>query len=266
VPHTLKLLMMFVLSFAILMRTLLKLIHLVRTLTIGNTKHFSQKPAESLDDCFVRFESIVSNLRTCCPLVYTDNRRAKQLFCALDDHVWGMKITALEESVDFATMNTEKLFSKLKSHELLRKGRPKHDVSFTSKSLITSAHFGGYDANPTNTVSSVLEFSLSSLATPSDEQYESIPMTRLLGWQGRSVPCTSSTGRGGDHLGSASSVAAPLTSSPIAARGRSLTPPTSTTTPTGTTPATRMTTRRRTASETTRRRSSRRSCPKRVLR
>jgi hypothetical protein len=37
-----------------------------------------------------------------------------------------MKITALEESADFATLDTEKLFNKLKSHELSRKGRPNH--------------------------------------------------------------------------------------------------------------------------------------------
>jgi hypothetical protein len=87
-----------------------------------------------------------------------------------------MKITALEESVDFATIDTEKLFSKLKSHELSRKGHPNHDASLTSKALITSAHVGGHAANPTNTtVSSSLEFTLSSLATTSDEQYESIP-------------------------------------------------------------------------------------------
>jgi hypothetical protein len=29
---------------------------------------FSQKPGESLDDCFARFESIVSSLRSCDPL------------------------------------------------------------------------------------------------------------------------------------------------------------------------------------------------------
>jgi hypothetical protein len=34
---------------------------------------FSQKPKESLDDCFARFECIVSNLRACGPLAYTDN-------------------------------------------------------------------------------------------------------------------------------------------------------------------------------------------------
>jgi hypothetical protein len=86
-----------------------------------------------------------------------------------------MKITTLEESADFATLDIEKLFNKLKSHELSRKGHPNHDASLTSKALITSAHVGGHDANPTNTiVSSALEFALSYLATASDEQYESI--------------------------------------------------------------------------------------------
>jgi hypothetical protein len=49
---------------------------------------FSQKPGESLDDCFARFESIVSSLRSCCPLAYSDNEHAKQLLYALDDSVW----------------------------------------------------------------------------------------------------------------------------------------------------------------------------------
>jgi hypothetical protein len=81
-----------------------------------------------------------------------------------------MKITALEESVDFTTLDTEKLFSKLKSHELSRKGHPNHDASLSSKALITSTHVGDHDANPTNTiVSSALEFTLSSLAAASDE-------------------------------------------------------------------------------------------------
>jgi hypothetical protein len=136
---------------------------------------FSQKPGESLDDCFARFESIISSLRSCGPLTYSDNERAKQLLYALDDHVWGMKISALEEFTDFATLDTEKLFSKLKSHKLFRKSRPNHDASFTSKTLVTSTHVGGHDANPINiTVSSALKFDLSSLAAASDKQYESI--------------------------------------------------------------------------------------------
>jgi hypothetical protein len=137
---------------------------------------FSQKPDESLDDCFARFESIVNNLHSCGPLVYSDNERTKQLIYALDDHVWGMKITALEESADFAILDTQKLFNKLKSHELSGNGRPNHDASFSSKALITSARVSSHDFNPINTtVSFALEFALSSLTTASDEQHESIP-------------------------------------------------------------------------------------------
>jgi hypothetical protein len=131
---------------------------------------FSQKPGESLDDCFARFESIVSSLRSCGDLAYSDNERAKQILYALDDSIWGMKITALEESADFATLDTEKLFSKLKYHELSRKDYPNHDASFSSKALITGAHVGDHMANSTNTTdSSVLEFALSSLCADSDE-------------------------------------------------------------------------------------------------
>jgi hypothetical protein len=86
-----------------------------------------------------------------------------------------MKTTALEESVDFATLDMKKLFSKLKSHKLSRKGHSKHDAYVTSKALITCARVGGHDANPTNTsISSALEFTLSSLVAASDKQYESI--------------------------------------------------------------------------------------------
>jgi hypothetical protein len=132
----------------------------------------SQLPLES---GLCHLEDRTRGLRSCVPLAYTDNECAKQLLYTLDDSVWGTKITALEEFADFATLDTEKLFSKLKSHEQSRKGRPNHDASFSSKALITSARVGGHDANPTNTtVSSALEFIFSSLAASSNEQYDSI--------------------------------------------------------------------------------------------
>jgi hypothetical protein len=81
----------------------------------------------------------------------------------------GYEITALEESADFATLYTEKLFSKLKSHELFRKGHPNHAASLFIKALVSIAHVGGHNANPTNTVSCALEFALSSLVATSDE-------------------------------------------------------------------------------------------------
>jgi hypothetical protein len=81
-----------------------------------------------------------------------------------------MKITALEEFTDFATLDTEKLFSKLKSHELSKKGHPNYVASLTGKAFITSTRVGGHVANPVNTTdSSALEFILSSLCAASDE-------------------------------------------------------------------------------------------------
>jgi hypothetical protein len=70
------------------------------------------------------------------------------------------------------------------------------------------------------------------------------PMTRSLCWQESSEPCTSSTRRGGDHLGATSSAMTSPTSSPTTPRGRSLIPPTSMTTSSRTT-ITRATIRRR---------------------
>jgi hypothetical protein len=142
---------------------------------------FSQKTGEPLDDCFSRFESIVSSLHFCGPLTYSDNEHVKQLLYALDDYVCGMKITASKEFADFAILDIEKLISKLKSHELSSKCRPNHDGSHTSKAFITSACVGGHNANSTNTtVSSVLEFTLSSLSAASDEQCESIPNDEII--------------------------------------------------------------------------------------
>jgi hypothetical protein len=99
--------MMFGLNCAILMRALLRLSFHVEILIIDSTRLFSQKPGESLDDCFDRFESIVSSLHSCGPLGYFDNEHAKQLFYALDNHIWGIKIIALEEFADFAALDIE---------------------------------------------------------------------------------------------------------------------------------------------------------------
>jgi hypothetical protein len=40
-----------------------------------------------------------------------------------------MKITDLEKSADFATLDIKKMFSKLKSYELSKKYCPNHDAS-----------------------------------------------------------------------------------------------------------------------------------------
>jgi hypothetical protein len=63
----------------------------------------------------------VSNLRVCCPLAYTDNEHTKQLLYALDDHAWGMKITVLEESTNFATLDKKNCLASLSLMNYLTK-------------------------------------------------------------------------------------------------------------------------------------------------
>jgi hypothetical protein len=141
---------------------------------------FSQKPGESLDDCFTRFESIVTSLRSYGSLTYSDNERAKQLLYALDNSIWDIKITALEESVNFATLDTEKMFSKLKSHKLSRKSHLNHDNSLTSKAFVTSTHVGGHVLTPP-TLLTHLPWSLLffCLQLPN---HDASPTTRLPCW------------------------------------------------------------------------------------
>jgi hypothetical protein len=68
--------MMFGLSCATRMRALLRLSLRVEILITDSTRLLLRN-LESLDDCFACFESIISSLRSCGPLTYSDNERAK---------------------------------------------------------------------------------------------------------------------------------------------------------------------------------------------
>jgi hypothetical protein len=68
--------MMYGLSCLTHMRDLLRLSLHVEIPIIDSTR-LSQKPGESLDDCFARFESIVSTLHSCGPFAHSDNECAK---------------------------------------------------------------------------------------------------------------------------------------------------------------------------------------------
>ena len=59
---------------------------------------------------------------------------AKQLLYSLDDKIWGIKISALEEIADFDILDCDSLFSKFKSHELSKKSHPCHDNDMPSSS------------------------------------------------------------------------------------------------------------------------------------
>jgi hypothetical protein len=129
---------------------------------LDTLNHATQGELQRYENNYNVFNLITTAL---CRNVYD---RVAHLETTLDDSVWGIKITALEESANFATLDSEKLVSKLKSHELCRKGRLNHDASLTSKAFATSV--GGHVANSTNTTdSSALEFTLSLLCAISDE-------------------------------------------------------------------------------------------------
>jgi hypothetical protein len=95
--------MKFGLNCAIPMRALLRLSFLIKILIIGNTKLFLRNLVNLLMIVFLSFlikiliigntNTYVSSLHSCGPLAYSDNECAKQLLYALDDSVWGMKIT-----------------------------------------------------------------------------------------------------------------------------------------------------------------------------
>ena len=97
---------------------------------------FRQHPGESLNSVATRFDNIVSNLRSCGVLAFTANQLARKLLYSLDESVWGVKIAALEESSDFATLTVEKLYSKLKTHANSK------NPSSSSLALVSSSHGG----------------------------------------------------------------------------------------------------------------------------
>jgi hypothetical protein len=88
----------------------------------------------------------------------------------LDDSVWGIKNTVLDEFADFATLDTEKLFSKLKSHELSRKGH-----LLLVRLLLLVLMLVAMWLTPPILLTHLLWSLLSSLSAASDEQYKSIP-------------------------------------------------------------------------------------------
>jgi hypothetical protein len=57
---------------------------------------------QSLNDYFVRFESIVNSSRFFGSHAYSDNERANQMLYVFDDYACDMKITDLEKYADFA--------------------------------------------------------------------------------------------------------------------------------------------------------------------
>ena len=84
-------------------------------------ENFVQKPGESVDDLFGRFQSIINKLRVNsapAALPYTDHQQAVKLLYALDRKIWEIKVNSIIKSVGYDTIGVEALYSKLKATEV----------------------------------------------------------------------------------------------------------------------------------------------------
>ncbi|WVZ97110.1 hypothetical protein U9M48_042667 [Paspalum notatum var. saurae] len=84
-------------------------------------ENFVQKPGESVDDLFGRFQSIINKLRVNsapAALPYTDHQQAVTLLYALDRKIWEIKVNSIIESAGYDTIGVEALYSKLKAIEV----------------------------------------------------------------------------------------------------------------------------------------------------
>jgi hypothetical protein len=132
-------------------------------------ENFTHLPGESIDALFQRFTVVVNNMRANVDVLpYDDHDRGVKLLQSLDRTVWGEKFEAIVESEKYDTLTVNELFSKLKSAEVDRGLTAKIEGPTDSHSL---ALIGG-SKGKTNTNPSTRMFSLSSLMSMPDEEFD----------------------------------------------------------------------------------------------
>jgi hypothetical protein len=132
-------------------------------------ENFTHLPGESIDALFQRFTVVVNNLRAKVDvLLYDDHDRAVKLLHSLDRAIWGGKFEAIVESEKYGTLTVNELFSKLKSAEVDRGMTAKFEGPTDSHSLSLVVGSKG----KTNTNPSTRMFSLSSLMSMPDEEFD----------------------------------------------------------------------------------------------
>ncbi|WVZ90025.1 hypothetical protein U9M48_036359 [Paspalum notatum var. saurae] len=134
-------------------------------------ENFVQKPGESVDDLFGRFQSIINKLHVNsapAALPYTDHQQAVKLLYPLDRKIWEIKVNSIIESAGYDTIGVEALYSKLKATEVDYKMRD--SLACTgSKSLALATPSSESVANPL-----MHNFSFSTLMSVTEEQLASL--------------------------------------------------------------------------------------------
>jgi hypothetical protein len=130
---------------------------------------FTHLPGDSIDPLFQRFTVVVNNMRAnVVMLPYDDHDRAVKLLHSFDRTVWGGKFEAIVESEKYDTLTVNELFSKLKLAEVDRGMTAKIEGPTDSHSLTLV----GDSKGKANTNPSTIMFSLSSLMSMPDEEFD----------------------------------------------------------------------------------------------
>jgi hypothetical protein len=132
-------------------------------------ENFTHLPGESIDALFQRFTVVVNNMRANVNVLpYDDHDRSVKLLHSSDRTIWGGKFEAIVESEKYDTLTVNELFLKLKSAEVDRGMTATLEGPTDSHSL---ALVGG-SKGKTNTNPSTRMFSLSSLMSMPDEEFD----------------------------------------------------------------------------------------------
>jgi hypothetical protein len=132
-------------------------------------ENFIHLPDESIDALFQRFTVVGNKMRANVDMLpYDDHDRAVNLLHSLDRTIWGGKFEAIMESEKYDTLTVNELFSKLKSAEVDRGMIAKIEGPTDAHSL---ALIGG-SIGKANTIPSTWMFSLSSLMSMPDEEFD----------------------------------------------------------------------------------------------
>jgi hypothetical protein len=150
-------------------------------------ENFTHLPSESIDALFQRFTVVVNNMRANVDvLLYNDHDRVVNLLHSLDRTIWGGMFEAIVESEKYDTLTVNELFSKLKSAEVNRGMTAKLEGPTDSHSLaLVSGLKGKANTNP-----STMMFSLSSLMSMPDEEFNVLGEDELALLTRRSRGCT----------------------------------------------------------------------------
>jgi hypothetical protein len=179
-------------------------------------ENFTQLPGEDIDAMFQRFTAIVNNTKANVEdFPYTEHDQALKLLHILDQNIWGAKVEDIKESGQYLTIELDDLFSKLKSSKVDRKLQSKHEGSTDHSLALVGGANGKANTNP-----SCRQFSLSSLVSILDDEFDVLSEEELACSQGGLIDYMRTGGMQGGARGHATSVASVDTSSPSARKRR----------------------------------------------